>query len=94
MRSHSRMCRHAVVGLTNQWTHHRIDYKRYEKEYNKYRAEVDRLYDVTEDDEEFLDESSSRRKKLRSGRILCELDYKFMLYRHWTLYESMFHSRY
>eukprot|EP00013_Stygamoeba_regulata_P017008 CAMPEP_0177673368 /NCGR_PEP_ID=MMETSP0447-20121125/25904_1 /TAXON_ID=0 /ORGANISM="Stygamoeba regulata, Strain BSH-02190019" /LENGTH=653 /DNA_ID=CAMNT_0019181231 /DNA_START=33 /DNA_END=1990 /DNA_ORIENTATION=+ len=85
---------HAVVGLTNQWTHHRIDYKRYEKEYNKYRAEVDRLYDMADDDDEFLDAASSRRKKLRNGRILCELDYKFMLYRHWSLYDSMFHSRY
>lgn len=42
-------------------------------------------------------ESSGERDDLvsdRSGRIKYEPEYRFMLTRHWTLYQSMMHSRY
>ena len=31
---------------------------------------------------------------VEDGKITFEEEYRFMLYRHWSLYESMFHSNY
>ena len=41
-----------------------------------------------------LEAENSTKPAAAKGHITCTEDYRFMLYRHWSLYESMFHSNY
>lgn len=80
----------AILGLTHQYNTTRISREDYEKYHSIYYDEVFRLNPPLPAD------ASSRLKSLhpddQSVRATEEL--RFMLFRHWTLYDAMYHSSY
>ncbi|TFK55169.1 CDC45-like protein [Heliocybe sulcata] len=80
----------AILGLTHQYNTTRISREEYEKYHSIYYDEVFRLNPPLPAD------ASSRLKSLhpddQSVRATEEL--RFMLFRHWTLYDAMYHSSY
>eukprot|EP00042_Codosiga_hollandica_P034584 m.242785 g.242785 ORF g.242785 m.242785 type:complete len:631 (+) comp54447_c0_seq4:2216-4108(+) len=76
----------AAVGLTDQHIHERIALEAYERQYKSIQDYVARL--------PASDSDSFDQKTLDRLNITSEPDYCFMLLRHWSLYESMYHSRY
>ncbi|KAF7730409.1 hypothetical protein EC973_002215 [Apophysomyces ossiformis] len=71
----------AIVGVTAQYVFELIDTDKYLDHVSTFSDEVARL-NVSEDD------------GVNEGSIRTEDEYKFMLFRHWNLYESMLHSSY
>jgi cell division control protein 45 len=74
----------AIVGVTAQYIFERIDTQKY----------LSNLQ-VFKDDRERLD----TQPLLQSGKtanisIKAEVEYRFMMFRHWSLYDSMYHSGY
>jgi len=41
-----------------------------------------------------VNEDSSRNGNVEDGAIHCTEEYRFMMVRHWSLYESMYNSNY
>ncbi|PPR08067.1 hypothetical protein CVT24_010528 [Panaeolus cyanescens] len=78
----------AILGLTFQYLTARISRDTYEKYHAVYYDEVSRLNPRPINDEP----SSSVDPNDISVRATEEL--RFMLFRHWTLYDAMFHSSY
>ncbi|PRP87358.1 hypothetical protein PROFUN_01620 [Planoprotostelium fungivorum] len=74
----------AIVGFTSQHVHHRMDDDIYERELNYFRQA----------NSEFARDSQYERESRFDDTILYGKDFKFPLYRHWTLYDSMYHSTY
>ncbi|KAL0081475.1 DNA replication pre-initiation complex subunit Cdc45 [Phycomyces blakesleeanus] len=75
----------AITGVTAQYVFERIDTKKY----------LDKVQIFTEDVSRFdvgLGENTSQ--SALENRIHIEEEYRFMLFRHWSLYDSMFHSGY
>jgi hypothetical protein len=68
---------YALVGLTDQYVHQRISTSRYQMDAANFKIEV--MNRNVQNDEH--------------AEIVAMDDYPFMLYRHWTLYDSMYHSR-
>ena len=83
-------CRLAILGLTYQYTTSRISRETYETRYAIYFDEVFRLNPQPDDSENGL--VISLNSDDNSIRTTEEL--RFMLFRHWTLYDAMFHSSY
>jgi cell division control protein 45 len=83
-------CRLAILGLTYQYTTSRISRETYETHYALYYDEVFRLNPQPADSENGL--LISLNSDDNSIRTTEEL--RFMLFRHWTLYDAMFHSSY
>jgi cell division control protein 45 len=73
----------AILGLTDQWIHGKLDPDRYGRLSMELGQMVERINPK-------LDESHRRSK----GSIQSEDEYRFVLFRHWSLYESMYHSGY
>jgi cell division control protein 45 len=46
------------------------------------------------DDVALFNVSAQGGPKVAEDSIQCEDEYRFMLFRHWSLYDSMFHSGY
>ena len=83
----------AILGLTFQFTTSRISRERYDEFYSIYANEVKRLNkDVLEDPRRPYTSNSARGPDDNSVRIVEEL--RFMLWRHWNLYDAMLHSGY
>lgn len=76
---------YAIIGLTDQFVHQRIDYSRYNGDVQFFKAEV--LSRNVQDDEDV--EFSML---FDQQRIIYSKEYIFMLYRHWNLYDSMYHT--
>jgi len=118
----------AIVGITDQWLHGRIDDSKYKFEVEVYQNEIQK-YNVNKireaqalqkvnnensavdlnvappsfkysNDSSVLEQISCtedfKRAIRASGHAHVEIshEYRFMLYRHWTLYDSMWHSQY
>ena len=82
----------AILGLTFQYTTSRISRERYDLYFAIYQGEVKRLNkDIIEDRRHYAP-NCARGPDDTSIRIVEEL--RFMLWRHWNLYDAMMHSGY
>ena len=88
-----------IVGLTAQFLERKIDKSSFEQKLNECLAEVLRLnefpypHNTAEFDENEGVSLDSEQKS--PGNIHIEhKDFGFMLYRHWSLYESLYYSNY
>jgi cell division control protein 45 len=80
----------AVLGLTNQYIRCRISRSEYEKYHSIYYDEVSRLNPPPPANDAYgLAALSADDMSLRTTDEL-----RFELFRHWTLYDAMFHSSY
>ena len=80
----------AIIGLINQYTRCRISRTEYEKFHSIYYDEVSRLNPPPPtNDAHGLAALSADDMSLRTTDEL-----RFELFRHWTLYDAMFHSSY
>eukprot|EP00026_Physarum_polycephalum_P005984 Phypoly_transcript_06023.p1 GENE.Phypoly_transcript_06023~~Phypoly_transcript_06023.p1 ORF type:complete len:551 (+),score=62.68 Phypoly_transcript_06023:96-1748(+) len=77
---------YAIVGMSDQVVHERISPEQYMTEVARYQTLVKNMF--LEDDEAAIQSHTS------SDSITPVDDYRFMLYRHWNLYDSMYYSRY
>ena len=75
----------AILGLTYQYSTSRISREKYEQYYTIYEGEVRRLNTNT---------SPGSVKGPDDNSIRLDEDLRFMLWRHWNLYDSMMHSSY
>ncbi|OAV96836.1 hypothetical protein, variant [Puccinia triticina 1-1 BBBD Race 1] len=83
----------AIIGLTYQFTSSLIDRETYDAQVTLFRREVERINILPRD----VGSTQSCQVKLlgpddRNIRLSEEL--RFTLFRHWNLYDSMFHSGY
>ncbi|KAJ8663622.1 hypothetical protein O0I10_000868 [Lichtheimia ornata] len=74
----------AIIGVTAQYIFERIDTDQYMKYVQAFNDNV-ALFNMAPDEE-----------NMRTGEnsIQKEEEYRFMLFRHWSLYDSMYHSGY
>ena len=80
----------AILGLTNQYIRCRISRSEYEKYHSIYYDEVSRLNPPPPANDAYgLASLSADDMSLRTTDEL-----RFELFRHWTLYDAMFHSSY
>ncbi|CAM9308546.1 unnamed protein product, partial [Hapterophycus canaliculatus] len=83
----------AIVGLTDQYIHQRIDQEIYHMIVAQLQQHV-----VAKNSKTSLETSSADGKTLvpvsELGRITCDMEFRFMLHRHWSLYESMYFSNF
>ncbi|KAI9305704.1 DNA replication pre-initiation complex subunit Cdc45 [Cunninghamella echinulata] len=75
----------AITGVTAQYIFERNDTAKY-LEYVKRFSDDVALFNMTAQTPTHLNKSEDT--------IQCEDEYRFMLFRHWSLYDSMFHSGY
>lgn len=75
----------AIVGHTDLYLHDRINHNTYLSEINKY---------FKDDVAKFSQDKGNRNVISLDGNIIYEKDFKFMLYRHWNFYDSLFYSKY
>ncbi|KAG2149379.1 CDC45 family [Suillus clintonianus] len=84
---------HAILGLTFQYTTARISRDTYDKYHSIYYDEVFRLNplppDVAANTTDAITAMSPDDLSVRAAEEL-----RFMLFRHWTLYDAMYHSSY
>jgi cell division control protein 45 len=71
-----------IIGLTDQFVNSSIGRKEYESILRVLIPEVSRL------------NPDEARQAANIGRIIHLEDHKFMLFRYWTLYDSMYHCEY
>jgi len=89
-----------ILGLTEQYIQDKISFSRYEESITVYREEVSRFNtnDILEDDfEEGLNEEAALKSKPidpDDRSIKFQDEFHLMLLRHWSLYDSLFHSSY
>ncbi|KAI9320750.1 CDC45 family [Dichotomocladium elegans] len=74
----------AIIGVTAQYVFERIDTNKYMNYVSVFNDDVARFNLIPEDGTARTGESS----------IQTEEEYRFMLFRHWSLYDSMYHSGY
>jgi cell division control protein 45 len=86
----------AVLGMTDQYLHDSIGQHAYTKRFDRFRSEVARFNLIAGEEGHTLYDNDGAAKSVdcEEGRIKPLRDFKFMLYRHWNLYDSMYHSRY
>eukprot|EP01135_Chromosphaera_perkinsii_P000163 Nk52_evm59s32 gene=Nk52_evmTU59s32 len=92
----------SIIGLTEQYIHERIDHGTYDQRIQSLQTEVARLNVAEGENRENtfglpnLMNAEDELKKLSKNRLFIrfEEEYRFMLFRHWSLYDSMWHSSY
>ncbi|KAJ3433906.1 cdc45-related protein [Anaeramoeba flamelloides] len=84
---------YAISGLTDQYLHYRINEKEYRKLVNFLHKEVVHLYPSDNIKQPRTKQSYSTTSN-ENDLIRKTEDYRFMLYRFWNLYDSMYHSTY
>ncbi|PAV23920.1 CDC45 [Pyrrhoderma noxium] len=82
----------AILGLTFQYTTSRISREVYDRYYTLYKDEVERLNKGVIKDGNGSLANGARGPDDNSIRIVEDL--RFMLWRHWNLYDAMMHSGY
>ena len=82
----------AILGLTYQYITSRISRIKYEKYYAVFETEALRLNKDVVDGARHAGSTAARGPDDHSIRIADEL--RFMLWRHWNLYDAMLHSGY
>ncbi|KAF8894481.1 CDC45 family [Infundibulicybe gibba] len=81
----------AILGLTHQYTTSRISREYYESYHSIYYDEVFRLNPLPPDTANPLGLASVNPD---DNGVRATEELRFMLFRHWTLYDAMFHSSY
>eukprot|EP00053_Salpingoeca_punica_P005568 m.55304 g.55304 ORF g.55304 m.55304 type:complete len:584 (+) comp13303_c0_seq1:398-2149(+) len=74
-----------IVGLTEQLLYDRIDVNTYLEQATEYRQDVLRLNST---------EAEGIQPLATTTNISFEEEFRFMLMRHWNLYDAMYHSRF
>lgn len=75
----------AITGITAQYLYERIDTKKYIESIKIFRDDTAR-FNVNRGDEVSASDDG--------GGINIEDEYRFMFFRHWSLYNSMYYSSY
>lgn len=81
-------CRYAILGLTYQYTTSRISRSKYDNFHRLFHDEVARLSQARPGGR------GSQSLHPDDSSIRPSEEFRFTLFRHWTLYDSMFHSSY
>ncbi|KAI8089535.1 DNA replication pre-initiation complex subunit Cdc45 [Halteromyces radiatus] len=81
----------AITGVTAQYIFEKNDTTKYMDYVKRFSDDV-ALFNLSASNSTNKTSSSSSTKAEDS--IQCEDEYRFMLFRHWSLYDSMFHSGY
>ncbi|KAI7868943.1 CDC45 family [Spinellus fusiger] len=76
----------AITGVTAQYIFERINTEKYMEKVQIFTEDVSR-FNISSGEEDSSQSASE-------NRISPEDEYRFMLFRHWSLYDSMFHSGY
>ncbi|KAK3808531.1 MAG: CDC45 family [Benniella sp.] len=90
----------AIVGLTSQYINDQIGHAEYLDMVRIYKDEAVRLTPAERQRPTPLDNGIDDANRGLStgaseeGAIQCTEEYRFMMVRHWSLYESMYHSNY
>lgn len=82
----------AIVGLTDLLVHQRVEHAQYRQMVEGLEVEVQASQAQEQTGFEAAD--GTMVPACEAGRIIADFEYQFMLYRHWSLYESMYHSPY
>ncbi|RHY30903.1 hypothetical protein DYB32_003940 [Aphanomyces invadans] len=85
---------YAIVGLTKQFVAQQIDADNYNMLVQKFQDEVLALPANGGSNDIVTDVDGTILPTVQNGAIAFEEEYRFMLYRHWSLYESMYYSNY
>ncbi|KAG0099842.1 hypothetical protein BGZ93_005601 [Podila epicladia] len=85
----------AIVGLTAQYVNEQIGHKDYLDIVQAYKNESERMAPKGVDrsgtgGDDLIPQTTAT----EDGAIRCTDEYRFMMVRHWSLYESMYHSNY
>lgn len=81
----------AIIGLTSQEMHRRTSYSKYLQLYSLFKDEVDRLNPPLSDAKDI---KRAHGRTADDSSIKARNEFRFMLVRHWSLYDAMFHSSY
>ncbi|KAG0212915.1 hypothetical protein BGX28_005377 [Mortierella sp. GBA30] len=88
----------AIVGLTSQYLCEQIGHKDYLDIVQIYKDESERLAPGDRDSRTGVNRPEANLVTTATspddGVIQCTDEYRFMMVRHWSLYESMYHSNY
>lgn len=84
----------AIVGLTKQFVLEEIDSDNYNLMIHRFQDEVLALDSSSSSSAMQDDENQVVNPAYDHGKITFEEEYRFMCYRHWSLYESMYYSDY
>jgi cell division control protein 45 len=85
----------AIVGLTAQYVNEQIGHKDYLDIVQAYKNESERMAPKgTDKPGTGGDDLIPQTTATEDGAIRCTDEYRFMMVRHWSLYESMYHSNY
>ncbi|KAG5519954.1 hypothetical protein PMAC_000231 [Pneumocystis sp. 'macacae'] len=82
----------AVIGLTNQEMHRRMSYSKYLQLYSLFKDEVNRMNPLPISNTANIERTNG--KTADDSSIKAKEEFRFMLFRHWSLYDSMLHSFY
>jgi cell division control protein 45 len=83
---------YSIIGLTDQYIHQRISQGRYKGDL-RFFAEKVKNFESASSSSASSSASSATDEFNSHNIVLSPLEYVFMLYRHWNLYDSMFHTR-
>jgi cell division control protein 45 len=89
----------SILGLTDQYLHDKMGFMEYQDhvayhrtEVSKYNVEDDRRFSDLDIDDE--DPSGDSVRDAADYNIIHRQEFRLMLLRHWSLYDSMYHSSY
>jgi cell division control protein 45 len=88
----SLLLRLAIIGLSAQYLGERISHRDYLTIAQTYKDESERLARAGSSADE--QGGGGRINNVEDGAIRCTEEYRFMMVRHWSLYESMYNSNY
>ncbi|KAF9971703.1 hypothetical protein BGZ73_005255 [Actinomortierella ambigua] len=84
----------AIVGLTSMYTNEQISHEDYLEKVQLYKDESERLFPTPASRSNSSREIPSVSTPSEDGKIQCTDEYRFVMVRHWSLYEAMYHSHY
>jgi len=92
---------YSIIGLTEQYINEKVSAVTYTALVSEAQEEVEK-YNPVEDLEEKASQMSGSsssadthlREEHKNGHIAFNMEYRFMLLRHWDLWNAMYHSRY
>ncbi|KAF9159605.1 hypothetical protein DFQ26_006365 [Actinomortierella ambigua] len=84
----------AIVGLTSMYTNEQISHEQYLEKVQLYKDESERLFPAPASRSALSRDIPSVSTPLEEGKIQCTDEYRFVMVRHWSLYEAMYHSHY
>jgi len=82
----------AILGVTDQFVNERCDFESYTLLVQQYQQEI--MAKASEAGETIASDGQTVIPAAGDGTITSEIEYRLMMHRHWSLYESMYHSSY